>query len=256
VERNGEGDDVERSIQDIARLSGTTSRTLRHYGDIGLLEPSRIGANGYRYYDDDALARLQRILLLRDLGLGLPAIADALAGTREHADALAHHLRWLRQEKDRLDRQIDSVEATIRRMKGGEQLMAEEMFDGFDHAQYRDEVERRWGEEAYASGDRWWRSLTAEEKARFQLDQKAVQDDYAAALASGASVESDEVLAITRRHYDWLVVGWRGRRPTAEQFVGMGDMYIADERFGANYGGLEGATYVRDAMKAFAARNL
>jgi hypothetical protein len=36
----------------------------------------------------------------------------------------------------------------------------------------------------------------------------------------------------------------------------MGDMYIADERFGANYGGLEGATYVRDAMKAFAARNL
>ncbi|MGH9217613.1 MAG: MerR family transcriptional regulator, partial [Acidimicrobiales bacterium] len=67
---------VEWSIQDLARAAGTTSRTLRHYGEVGLLEPSRVGSNGYRYYDQDSLVRLQRILLLRDLGLGLPAIAE------------------------------------------------------------------------------------------------------------------------------------------------------------------------------------
>ena len=39
------------SIQEVARLAGATSRTLRHYGDVGLLPASRIGANGYRYYD-------------------------------------------------------------------------------------------------------------------------------------------------------------------------------------------------------------
>ncbi|GAA3200026.1 hypothetical protein GCM10020255_104150 [Rhodococcus baikonurensis] len=61
----------EWSIQELAKSAGTTSRTLRHYGDLGLLEPSRIGANGYRFYDEDALVRLQRILLLRELGLGL-----------------------------------------------------------------------------------------------------------------------------------------------------------------------------------------
>ena len=71
---------MEWSIQDIARRAGTTSRTLRYYDAIGLLEPSRIGSNGYRYYDQAALVRLQRILLLRELGLGLPAIAEALAG--------------------------------------------------------------------------------------------------------------------------------------------------------------------------------
>jgi len=54
---------VEWSIQDVARSAGTTSRTLRHYDDIGLLPPSRVGGNGYRYYDEDALVRLQRILL-------------------------------------------------------------------------------------------------------------------------------------------------------------------------------------------------
>ena len=64
------------SIQDVARLAGTTSRTLRHYDEIGLLKPSRVGSNGYRYYDGDALLQLQRILLLRELGLGLPAIAE------------------------------------------------------------------------------------------------------------------------------------------------------------------------------------
>ena len=66
--------------------SGTTSRTLRHYDDIGLLKPSRTGDNGYRHYDQDALVRLQRILLLRELGLGLPAVAEVIGpriGPRE-----------------------------------------------------------------------------------------------------------------------------------------------------------------------------
>lgn len=132
-------------IHEVARLTGTTSRTLRHYGDVGLLLPSRVGANGYRYYDEKALSRLQRILLLRELGLGLPTIAQALDGQTEHAEALGAHLEWLRSERDRIDRQIVSVRTTIDRLKGDEQLMAEEMFDGFDHTQYKDEVEERWG---------------------------------------------------------------------------------------------------------------
>ena len=70
---------MERSIQQVAKLAGTTSRTLRHYDDIGLLPPSRIGHNGYRYYDEATLIRLQRVLLLRELGLGLPQIAEVIA---------------------------------------------------------------------------------------------------------------------------------------------------------------------------------
>ena len=58
------------SIQEIAKIAGTTSRTLRHYDDIGLLKPTRTGHNGYRYYDAAALVQLQRILLLRQLGDG------------------------------------------------------------------------------------------------------------------------------------------------------------------------------------------
>ena len=160
------------SIQEIAKLAGTTSRTLRHYDDIGLLPPSRIGGNGYRYYDDDALVRLQRIMLLRDLGLGLPAIADVLDREASAEHALRGHLEWLRREQDRLARQIASVERTIGALEGGERLMAEQMFDGFDHTQYKEEVEERWGKDAYAKSDAWWRSMSAEEKAAWQAARR------------------------------------------------------------------------------------
>lgn len=131
------------SIQQIAKLAGTTSRALRHYGELGLLPASRIGANGYRYYDERALVRLQRILLLRELGLGLAQIGEILARETDERRALERHLEWLRGEQARLARQIAAVAGTIHGLDGEEELMAEKMFDGFDHTQYRDEVEQR-----------------------------------------------------------------------------------------------------------------
>ena len=118
------------SIQDIARAAGTTSRILRHYGQVGLLSPSRVGRNGYRYCDQDSLVRLQRILLLRELGLGLPAIAEVLAGEEDPATALRVHLQLLEGEQQRIDRQIESVQTTLRKIEGGEELMAQEALDG------------------------------------------------------------------------------------------------------------------------------
>ena len=124
---------MEASIQEVARLTGTTSRTLRHYDAIGLLEPSRVGDNGYRWYDDRALVRLQRILLLRGLGLGLPDIGRVLDREQDETAALRAHLDWLRSEQRRLERQAASVERTITARENGGPLMAEDMFDGFDH---------------------------------------------------------------------------------------------------------------------------
>jgi len=248
------------SIQDIARLAGTTSRTLRHYGDVGLLEPTRVGSNGYRYYDERALVRLQRILMLRDLGLGIPAIADVLAGNTDDTRALTAHLSWLGEERNRLDRQIASVEQTITNMKGDEQLMAETMFDGFDHTQHKQEVEQRWGAKAYADGDAWWRSKTAGERDEAKNASAALMADWADAAARGLDPAGPEAQTLARRQYDWLS-GIPGTpqvngRPAKQYFVGLGEMYVADARFAANYGGIEGATFVRDALAHFAQHEL
>ena len=246
---------MEWSIQEIARAAGTTSRALRHYGQLGLLRPSRTGANGYRYYDQSALVRLQRILLLRQLGLGLAATAEILDGQQNASAALRRHLEVLEAEQERIRRQIASVKVTLRKTERGEQLMPDEAFDGFDHTSYQEEVTQRWGKEAYAKGDRWWRSLSASKKEAFQRTQHEIAQDYGQARAAGMSPDSERVQAITQRHVEWLSIT---TTPTKDYLVGMGEMYVADPRFTVTYDrhGAGTAVLVRDAMKVYADRNL
>ncbi|GAA1948168.1 MerR family transcriptional regulator [Microbacterium aquimaris] len=256
---------MEWSIQQIARLAGTTSRTLRHYDAIGLLSPSRIGANGYRHYDGDALVRLQRILLLRELGIGLPQIAEVLERRTSPEDALRVHLEWLRRERERTSRQIASVEATIASLEGGEQMMAEKMFDGFDHSRHREEVEQRWGADAYARGDSWWRGMKPDQKAQWQENAAQLARDWVAAAESGVDPGSPEAQDLAGRHVQWLtgIPGTPAAEPGGDvkgYVAGLADMYVADPRFGANYatadGGTEGAEFVRDALRVYAEAHL
>ncbi|WP_314614587.1 MerR family transcriptional regulator [Streptomyces stackebrandtii] len=246
---------MEWSIQEIAKKAGTTSRTLRHYGERGLLEPSRIGANGYRYYDQAALVRLQRILLLRELGLSLPAIAEVLKGQSDPSAALRTHLLLLEQERERIGRQIEAVRTTLHKTEKGEELMAEEVFDGFDHTRYEEEVTERWGRAAYEKGDRWWRSLDDGQKKAFLDEQAGIARDFGQAVRDGLAADSDEVQAIARRQIAWLSAT---STLTKEYVIGLGRMYVDDPRFTVNYDkhGEGTAVLVRDAMAVYAERNL
>jgi hypothetical protein len=139
--------------------------------------------------------------------------------------------------------------------------MAEEMLDGFDHTQYKGEVEERWGKKAYADSDRWWRSMSAEERKAWQKRQADLGADWIAAAQSGVAPESEEAQALAKRQADWLggIPGTPGGgtgKPVKEYFIGLGEMYVADARFAANYGGTEGAAFVRDAMKIYAEMHL
>lgn len=285
---------MEYPIQEVARAAGTTSRTLRHYDDVGLVKPSRVGRGGYRYYDDRALVRLQRTLLLRELGLGLDAIAqvlaaqDAQAATSEGAAAaeigiLTAHLELLRRERGRVETQIGAVERTIAALAHthdeGEDLMSENIFDGFDHTQHRDEVIERWGADAYANSDRWWRGLGERGQAEWKERAHRLGLDWIEAAERGEDPGSPAAQEIARRHVEWLrgIPGTPAHREThrvsvpgfvrsqplpahelggdlAGYVLGLADMYVADERFAANYGGVEGATFVRDALRLYVER--
>lgn len=251
----------EWSIQEVARLTGTTSRTLRHYDAIGLLPPTRVGTNGYRWYAGEALVRLQRILVLRELGLPLPSIARALEDERDALVALRDHLTALRTEQRRLTRQAASVERTITALTEGDRLVAEDMFDGFDHTQYEEEVTERWGEDAYARSDAWWRGMDEGERAAFSRRSAELARDWTAAAERGVAPDSEEAQELARRHAEWLVgipgtPGHGTGGPTPEYLTGLGDMYVADPRFAKNYGGVEGATLVRDALRVHVERSL
>ena len=242
---------VEWSIQELAKATGTTSRTLRHYGERGLLTPTRLGPGGMRFYDESRLPVLLRILMLRQLGLGLDAIGDVLDGDLDTASALRGHVAQLQQQQHRLCRQIRSVQRTITAMEGGESLMAEHVFEGFDHTQYRQEVEQRWGAKTYADADRTWRSMGEAEQKAHRQTHLDIARDYGALAADGVAADSPQAQDVARRHVEWLGT-WTA--PTREYVVGLGDMYVADPRFGANYPGY--VEFVRDAMAVYATRNL
>lgn len=248
----------ELPIHRVARLTGTTSRTLRHYDAVGLLRPSRVGHGGIRYYGGDELVRLQRILVLRELGVGLKAIARALDeddGPRGDATvaALRDHLDQLRTQQRRLERQMRSVERTITAMTTGGPIMAEEMFDGFDHTQHEQEVRERWGDRAWESSDAWWRGMSDDERRAWLESTGTLAQDWTAAAEAGTDPTSDEAQELARRHVAWLagIPGTPGERGTApdEYVLGLAEMYVADPRFAASYGGERGATFVRDALR-------
>lgn len=254
------------SIQEVARIAHTTSRTLRHYDEVGLVRPSRVGDNGYRYYDRAALVRLQRVLMLRELGLGIPAIAELLADQRDDVTALESHLVWLQLEQDRIARQMASVQATIDGLRGGEQIMAKDiphaMFDGFDHTVFREEVEERWGREAYDRSDSWWASKSDAQKAEWKAAATRLQDAWAALAArEDADPRGEAAQSLARAQFEQLegipgTPGFRTGGPTKEYFIGLGELYVEDERFSAHFGGAEGAAFVRDAMRVYADREL
>lgn len=252
------------SIQEISRLTGVTSRTLRHYDAVGLLPAVRTTDSGPRRYDRTALVRLQRILLLRDLGLGLGAIAEVLDAQRDEAHALRTHLTSLRAEQGRLARQIASVERTVADLEKDPDtqegnIMAKDMFDGFDHTQYEQEVTERWGSDAYRKSDAWWRDLTEQEQQEWKARVAALSQDWADAAVAGTDPASDEAQALAARHAAWLASvpatpGSGQPLPDRGYLLGLADMYVADDRFAANYGGTEGATFVRDTLRIFAER--
>ncbi len=239
------------SIQEVAAVTGVTSRTLRHYDEIGLL-PARRGRNGYRAYDQADLVRLQRVLMLRDLGLGLPEIARVLAGQTDDVAALREHLVHLRAERDRIDRQLRSVRRTLEAMDKEEQMATADMFDGFDHTQYKQEVEQRWGEQAYAESDGWWAGLGDDGRRDFLAESDAIATAWATLRQAGVPTDDPRAQELAARHVHWIQQGWAGRRPSADALRGLAEMYVADERFAVVYGGAEGAAYVRDALMDFA----
>lgn len=244
------------TIAQVAQLSKITARTLRHYDAIGLLRPAGTGPGGVRLYEREQLLRLQRILLLRDLGLGLETIASVIddqdhRGTRA---VLGRHHDWLLAESDRLARLARTVERTIEELSGGEEMVAGELFDGFDQARYAAEAEERWPEQ-FAESRRRTANWSREDFAASARQGAELAQRFAALAAEGVPVDDVRVQEAVTEHYESVCQFWT---PNAAAYRGLGEMYVADERFRQYYDkhGEGTARYVSDAMAVYASANL
>ncbi len=245
---------------EVVRLSGVTSRTLRHYDAIGLLRPVGTAPGGQREYGRAELLRLQQVLVLRELGVGLAAIGEILdAGgrvpgadpRRVQADRLREHHAALLEERDRLDRLARTVAATIESLEGGTDMPADEMYEGFDHRRYEVEARKRWGDAAVDRGTRAWEDLSDDEREAHRREGEAVSAGLAALLAAGTPVTDAAVRDLVARHHAWVSLFWT---PDPEAYRNLAAMYVDDPRFAATYDAVAPglAVYLRDAVAAHA----
>ena len=121
------------TVKQLADLAGVSRRTLHYYDEIDLLKPSEKADNGYRYYDDAAVLRLQQILFFRELGLSLDEIGTAVdAPDFDILQALQTHRQALEQKAKRLDSLIQTIDKTIDHLEGNIEMSTNEFFTGFD----------------------------------------------------------------------------------------------------------------------------
>ncbi|MDD6201310.1 MAG: MerR family transcriptional regulator, partial [Firmicutes bacterium] len=233
----------------VSKLTGVSVRALHHYDAIGLLPPTRVTEAGYRLYDDTALARLQAILLFRELRFPLKDIREILDSPRFHPmEALASQIRLLELQRQHLDALISHARHI---QKTGVMEMDFHAFDTTELDRYSAEAKAKWGKtEAYREFEEKTAGQTPEQQ---RADGSALMDIFAEFGAirhtSPDSGEAQALVAGLQRfisqHYYTC---------TREILRGLGQMYVAGDTMTENIdkaGGQGTAEFVHRAIDIY-----
>lgn len=238
------------TVKQLARLAGVTVRTLHHYDEIGLLVPPVIGANGYRYYDERSVLRLQSILFYRELEFPLSAIKAVL--DRPDFDplvALEEQRAALEAKLGRLHRLIATIDQTIRHLKGETSMSTKQLFAGLTPEQereYTDEAARRWDEPTVRASQQRYRDYSAKKKQQIAAEGQAIYQEFVAAIPRGFdSPEAQAVVPRWRKHLEYFWV------PNDDQCVALAATYRDDPAFRRTFDAIhpELATFMAEAVR-------
>ena len=97
-----------RTVNEVSKLTGVSIRTLQYYDSIGLLKPTEYTEVGYCLYDEEALERLQQILLFRELEFPLKEIKDIIYNPKFNKEkVLEQQIELLVLKKEHIENLID-----------------------------------------------------------------------------------------------------------------------------------------------------
>jgi len=243
------------TVNDLSRLAGVSRRTLHYYDEIGLLKPSQVGENGYRYYGEEALLRLQQIMLYRELDMPLESIKKIM-GRRDFdvLNALESHMDDLYRRIERMERIIQTVEDTINHLKGKKAMSKRQFFAAFSDEQqveYEKEIAQKYDPETVKAANRRWKDYTAADKQRIGEEGNAVYEGFLNAMPHGAASEQAQACVLPwRKHIEYF---WT---PNDEQLVGLAHLYNDDPRFKANFDQIHPdlAAFVLETVEIYASR--
>ena len=240
------------TVKQLSKMAGVTPRTLHHYDDIGLLKPSQVGENGYRYYGEEALIKLQQILFYRELDFPLEEIRGIM-GRRdfELLGALQSHREALQKKSARLSQLLATVDNTIQHIQGEKLMSQKGLFEGFseeEQEKYAQEAEQMYDPETVRESNRKWKSYSAAKKEAILAEGRQVYEDMITAMPKGAS--SPEVQAVVERWRKHMDHFWT---PSLEQLIALAGGYNDDPRFKANFDKMHPALaeFMREAVTVY-----
>lgn len=249
---------MEYTVQKLAQLAGVSSRTLRYYDEIGILKPARTNSSGYRIYGQQEVDRLQQILFYRELGISLDQIKEIItAPAFDAADALKEHREKLLEKRKQLDLLITNVEKTIASAEGRTTMSDKEKFEGFkkkmiedNEEQYGKEIREKYGDETVDKSNAKLMNMTQEEHEAVTKLAEEVNSTLAQAMETGDPA-GELAQKAADLHKQWITFYWS--EYSKEAHAGLGEMYVADERFKAYYDKIRpgAAEFLRDAINIY-----
>lgn len=218
------------TVHEVRDRTGVSVRTLHYYDEIGLLKPAKVTEAGYRLYDDEALRRLATILFFRELEFPLKQIRDILNNPLfDRRAALKDQLALLKLRKKHTEKLIALAEKNM--MEEGREDMDFSAFDRTEMDQYAEEARERWGgTAAYEESRKKMQSYGKEDYDRLAADMGSVFAEFA--RLRGSDPAAPEAQAAVQKLQDLITD--RCYTCTDEILAGLGEMYVADERFTKN----------------------
>ena len=238
-------------IKEFAELTGVSVRTLHYYDDIGLLKPAFVNEHsGYRYYDEHSLVRMQEILFYREIDFSLKSIAEILSSPNyDKTKALTEQKKLLTLKKERLERLISAIDGAAK----GENIM--KTFDNSEFKNYRQEVKEKWGNtDAYKEHTEKTRDYSKDKWNNLADKMNEILAEFAACMRNGATPDSAEVQSLIKMLQSHITENYY--LCTNEILAGLGQMYVADERFRNNIDRHADGTavFIREAIEIYCSK--
>lgn len=238
-----------KTVSEISKLFGISVRTIHYYDSIGLLKPTKLTESGYRLYDEQAIVRLQNILIFREIEIPLKDIKEILE--KEHLnfeEIMTAQIKLLQMKKEKIEKLI-AFALDIK--EKGEMEMNTEIFNVEEMEQYKNEVIQKWGSTSeYKEYEEKMEGKT--EKEQQEIVQTLMSffqklGEWKENLPEDGKVQKkiQELQQFITEHFYTC---------TKEILYGLGQMYMQDERMKHNIdkaGGEGTAQFVQKAITIY-----
>jgi len=240
-------------IKEFAKLTDVSVRTLHYYDETGLLKPAFVDEqNGYRFYDENSLARMQEILFYRELDFPLKDILKILSSPDyDRKKALEAQKELMILKKNRIEKLISALDDAVKGVKINMKVFDNSEFEE-KREEYACEAKEKWGNtEAYSEFEKKTGSFSTDDIRSLAAGIDEVMAEFAECMKNGSAPDSAEAKDLVRKLQNYITE--TSYTCTDEILAGLGQMYTADERFRKNIDrhGEGTAQFISDAIDKY-----